>query len=64
MSILKYLKLNKGGLPDPRGDLSSSISPKAIALTNREVEVEQKKAKKHGQYFWYSELSVTIVVFY
>lgn len=62
MSILKYFKRNKEGLPDPRGDLSLSISPRAIALANREVEVEQKKPKKRGQYFRYSELSVIIVV--
>ena len=62
MSILKYFKRNKEGLPDPRGDLSLSISPRAIALANRKVEVEQKKPKKRGQYFWYSELSVIIVV--
>ena len=61
MSILKYFKQNKEGLPDPRGDLSLSISSRAIALANREVEVEQKP-KKRGQYFWYSELSVIIVV--
>ena len=62
MSILKYFKRNKEGLPDPRGDLSLSISPRTIALANREVEVEQKKPKKHGQYSQYSEPSVIIVV--
>ena len=59
---IQYFKRNKEGLPDPRGDLSLSILPRAIALANSEMDVEQKKPKKRGQNFWYSELSVIIVV--
>ena len=47
----EYFKRNKEGHPDLRGDLSLSILPRAIALANHEVEVEQKKLKKCGQYF-------------
>ena len=34
MALLKYLK---GGLPNPKGSLSSAIPSRAIAQTNREV---------------------------
>ena len=37
MSLRRYLK-PRNGLPDPRGDLSSEITPQAIAMVNREVE--------------------------
>ena len=48
MSILKYFKRNKEGYPDPRDDLSLSISPRVIALANCKVEIEQKKPKKYS----------------
>ena len=49
--MLKYFK-RKHELPNPRGSLSSSISPRAIASANREVEEEIRKAKekKRGPY--------------
>ena len=51
MALLKYFK-RKHELPNPRGSLSSSISPRAIASANREVEEEIRKAKekKRGPY--------------
>ena len=39
MSIRSYyFKLNRDGLPDPRGSLSSCLPSQAIALANKEVE--------------------------
>ena len=51
MSLLNYFKRKKD-LPNPRGSLSSSISPRAIALANREVQEEIRRAKenKRGPY--------------
>jgi len=54
MSILNYFK-KKTGLPDPKGSLSSSISPTAIATANKEVKALLKnsgdsKCGKHGPY--------------
>ena len=49
MSLRRYLKL-KGGLPDPRGPLSASMSPAAIASANREVEMAKKTPAKRGTY--------------
>lgn len=53
MDLLKYFK-RKENLPHPRGLLSASISPLAIASANHEVEGEisrrQSKAKKRGPY--------------
>ena len=43
MSLLKY---NKECLPDPRGDVSLSISSWAIALVNHEVKEELSQQKK------------------
>jgi len=37
MSILNYIK-KKTGLPDPKGSLSLSIVPTAIATANEEVK--------------------------
>ena len=60
MFILKYFKQNK--------EVSLTLEViflyqyRLMALANRKVEVEQKKLKKHGQYFRYSELFVIIVV--
>ena len=63
MSIMKYFKQNKESLPNPRGDLCSSILSRAIVLANQEVyEAQKKPFKKHGQYFRYSECSVITVV--
>ena len=44
MDLLKYFK--QKGLPNPRGLLSTSISPLAIVSANREVEEEIKKTKE------------------
>ena len=46
MSLLNYFKRKKD-LPNPRGSLSSSISPRAIALANREVQEEIKRGKEN-----------------
>ena len=50
MSIRSFFK-QKDGLPDPKGSLSS-LSSKAIALANKEVEkaITSEKGKKRGQY--------------
>jgi len=45
MSLLKYFK-SKNGFPDPRGELSSVISPQQIALANKEVQAELTEAGK------------------
>jgi len=38
-SILNYFKLRRqSNLPDPRGSLSASLSPGAIASANKELE--------------------------
>lgn len=52
MSLLRYLK-RAGGLPDPRGPLSSTLPGNVIAAANREVEKELK-TKKRGQYKKYT----------
>ena len=44
MSLLKYFR-QKQGVPDPEGLLSTSISPWAISLANREVQQELTKDK-------------------
>ena len=51
MSIRSFFK-PKDGLPDPKGSLSSSLSSKAIALVNKEVEkaITSEKGKKRSQY--------------
>ena len=53
MSILKYLK-QKDGLPDPRGQLSTTVSSGGIARANKEVALELAAAtqagKKRGPY--------------
>ena len=50
MSILKYFK-QKDGLPEPRGELSTSVRPSAIARANKEVEEEMAAAgKTRGPY--------------
>ena len=38
--MLKYLKQNKEGLSNHRGNVSLLISPRAIALSNCKVELE------------------------
>lgn len=48
-SMLSYFQ--RDGLPNPSGSLSSSLSPRAIAEANREVEKEITKTKeKRGSY--------------
>ena len=52
MSLLKYFR-RKQCVPDPDGSLSTSISPRAICLENREVQEELRKdknRKKSGPY--------------
>ena len=53
MALWKYLRC-KEDLPDPKGSLSSSISSRAIASANREVEKalekDLSKNKKRGPY--------------
>ena len=51
MALLKYFK-RKHELVNPRGSLSSSISPRVIASANCEVEEEIRKVteKKRGPY--------------
>lgn len=44
MSLLNYFRRNQG-VPDPGGRLSTSISPRAISLANREVQQELRKDK-------------------
>ena len=44
MSIRQYFKA-RDGLPDPNGSLSSTMTPKAIALVNREADKENEAAK-------------------
>jgi predicted RNA-binding protein YlxR (DUF448 family) len=55
MSLLNYFQ-PVNGLPDPKGELSESISPEAIALANREVKKAlSEKTKRRGSYICYSE---------
>ena len=52
MSLLKYFRC-KQRLPDPDGSLSTSISPRAISLANREMQEGLRKDKnrnKRGPY--------------
>ena len=55
MALLHNMK-PVGGLPDPRGSLSSSIPTQAIAEANKEVHkaVGAADKGKHGPYKWYS----------
>ena len=54
MSMLKNFRPRQG-LPDPKGDLSLSISERAITLANYEVQevVMQSVNLKHRKYSWY-----------
>jgi exonuclease I len=51
MSLRRYLK-SRNGLPDPKGVLSTSISPQAIARANREVEsfLKSQRNTSRGPY--------------
>ena len=54
MALLRYLKPTDG-LPDPKGSLSSSMHPQAIARANEEVREAMKSvSRKHGPYQVYS----------
>ena len=56
MALLKYLS-PRDGLPDPKGALSSAISPQAIAQASREVTREHRsrsELKRRGPYARYS----------
>ena len=55
MALLHYMK-PVGGLPDPRGSLSSSIPTQAIAEANKEVQkaVGTVDGGKRGPYKRYS----------
>ncbi len=46
------LSLLTGGLPDPRGPLSTAISSDTLTAMNRAVEeeLERQKSKKRGPY--------------
>ncbi len=53
----KLLKRKEEGLPDPRGELSSVLSPRAIALANSEIRKSTQASKrptKRGSYHCYS----------
>ena len=52
MALLKYLKVNKDGLPNPKGSLSGTIPSCAIARANREVQqlLSQENGGKRGPY--------------
>jgi len=68
MSILNYFRLHRRdqlGLPDPRGPLSTSLTPSAIASANKEVETLLKATSgsscstgtgKRGEYNRYTIL--------
>ena len=45
MSLLQYFKL-RDGLPDPKGPPCNSIALNAMAMADREVELEKEIAKK------------------
>ena len=45
MSLLQYFKL-RDGLTDPKGPLCNSIASNAMAMADREVELEKEIAKK------------------
>ena len=52
MSLRQYFRPREG-LPDPKGPLASSVSSRAIAAANREVEAvlsAENKEKKRGSY--------------
>ena len=54
MALFRYFK-PQDGLPDPRGTLSTSILPTAIAQANREVQkTTGSNRKKRGPYKRYS----------
>ena len=55
MSILRYFK-QASGLPDPKGPLSSTISSRAIAEANKQVQeaLGGEKNAKRGPYQRYS----------
>ena len=55
MSLLQYFK-SKDGLPDPRGELSSSVTSRAISRAI-EVQAELEKEKKRGPYRRYTYCS-------
>ena len=52
MALLRYMR-PVDGLPDPRGQLSSTLSSSSIAETNRLVK-EVMKEQKRGPYKTYS----------
>jgi len=55
MTLLRYMKPT-GGLPDPRGSLSSSIPTQAITEAKKEVQKTVGTANRgtHGPYKQYS----------
>ena len=62
MSLLQYFK-SKDGLPDPRGELSSSVTSRAISRANIEVQAElEKEKKKRGPYRRYTYWSLSIAI--
>ena len=63
MALLKYLKANKDGLPDPKGSLSGTIPSRAIAQANWEVQqiLSHENGGKRGPYKKYIYPCRTIV---
>ena len=54
VALLRYLKPTDE-LPVPKGSLSSSMEPQAIAWANEEVREAMKSvSRKHGPYWVYS----------
>ena len=62
--MLKYLKVNKDGLPDPKGSLSGTIPSRAIAQANREIQqsVSQENGGKQEPYKKYIYLCVSVCI--
>ena len=51
MALLKYLKLAKDCLPDPKGSLTGLVSPRIITSANLEVQqllAKDKTGKRQG----------------
>ena len=60
MSILQYFQ-RKDGLPDPRGDLSANLPPRAIALANSEIQKSIHARPGVYEYFQYRTFPLCIL---
>ena len=60
--MLKYLKVNKDGLPDPNGSLSGIIPSHAIAQANLEIQqlISQENGGKREPYKKYIYLCTSV----